>query len=49
MRIAFKMTLQEVLNNSNEIAVYKFMAKPIEEVQKVVERKITMFGSVNKA
>lgn len=45
MRIAFKMTLQEVLNNSKEIAVYKFMQKPIEEVRKVVEKKITLFGS----
>jgi ketose-bisphosphate aldolase len=48
MRIAFKMTLQEVLNNSDEIAVYKFMEKPIEEVTKVVESKIKLFGSSNK-
>lgn len=48
MRIAFKMTLQEVLNGSNEIAVYKFMEKPIESVRKVVEGKIKFFGSSNK-
>jgi len=48
MRIAFKLTLQEVLNNSDEIAVYKFMEKPIEEVTKVVESKIKLFGSSNK-
>lgn len=48
IRIAFKMVLQEVLNNSNEIAAYKFMQKPIEEMQKVVEQKIKMFGSINK-
>ncbi len=45
MRIAFKMTLQEVINSSNEIAVYKFMEKPIAAVQKVVEYKIKLFGS----
>lgn len=48
LRIAFKMVLQEVLNNSNEIAAYKFMQKPIEEMQKVVEQKIRMFGSEGK-
>ena len=48
MRIAFKLTLQEVLDNSDEIAVYKIMEKPIEEVTKVVESKIKLFGSSNK-
>jgi ketose-bisphosphate aldolase len=48
IRIAFKMVLQDVLNNSNEIAGYKFMQKPIQEMQKVVENKIRMFGSENK-
>ena len=48
LRIAFKMVLQEVLNNSNEIAAYKFMQKPIEEMQKVVEQKVIMFGSDGK-
>ena len=45
LRIAFKMTLQQVLNESNEIAVYKIMDRPIKEVQKVVERKIKLFGT----
>lgn len=49
MRIAFKMTAQEVLNQSNEIAVYKIMPKPIEAVQNVVESKITLFGSNEQA
>lgn len=48
MRIAFKLTLGEVLNSTNEIAAYKFMQKPIEEVQKVVEHKIKLFGSSGK-
>jgi len=48
MRIAFKLTLQEVLNTTKEIAVYKYMQKPIEEVQKVVEQKIKFFGSAGK-
>lgn len=48
LRIAFKMVLQEELNNSNEIASYKYMKKPMEEMQKVVEYKIKMFGSEGK-
>ena len=49
MRIAFKLTLQEAVNSTEEVAVYKYMGKPIEEVQKVVEHKIKLFGSENKA
>jgi len=48
MRIAYKMTLQEVLNSSDEIAGYKIMEKPIEEVRKVVESKIKLFGSAGR-
>lgn len=48
LRIAFKMTLEEELKNTKEIAAYKFMEKPIEEMQKVVEYKIKIFGSENK-
>lgn len=48
MRIAFKMTLQEAINSSNEIAIYKIMDKPINEVKKVVETKIKLFGTTNK-
>jgi len=49
MRIAFRMTLHEQLNQSNEIAIYKLMDKPITEVQKVVEGKIKLFGTEGKA
>lgn len=48
LRIAFKLTLQEALNSTTEIALYKLMEKPILEVQKVVEQKIKLFGSMNK-
>lgn len=49
LRIAFKMTLQETLNNSTEVAIYKITPKAIEAVQKVVEYKIKLFGSSGKA
>lgn len=45
LRIAYKMTLQEDLEKTNEIASYKYMARPIEEVQKVIELKMKLFGS----
>ena len=48
MRIAFKKTLQKSLNESNEVAIYKLTPPAIEEVQKVVEKKIMLFGSNNK-
>jgi len=48
MRVAFKMSLQELLNSTDEVAVYKIMDKPISAVQKVVEQKIKLFGSENK-
>ena len=48
MRIAFKMTLQETLNKTNEVAVYKIAGKAIEEVQKIVEYKIKLFGSAGR-
>jgi ketose-bisphosphate aldolase len=48
MRIAYKMTLQETLNHTNEVAVYKFTPKAIEAVQKIVEYKIKLFGSAAK-
>ncbi len=49
MRIAFKMTLQETLNNSNEIAFYKLTPPAIRAVREVVEHKIMLFGSAGKA
>lgn len=48
LRVAFKMTLEQELKNTTKIAAYKFMQKPIEEMQKVVEYKIKIFGSENK-
>ncbi len=50
MRIAYRDTLEKVLaENKTEYAVVKLMPKVIEEVQKVVEAKIDMFNSANKA
>ncbi len=48
MRIAYKMTLQETLNKSQEVATYKFEQDAIMAVQKVVETKIKLFGSQGK-
>lgn len=45
MRVAFKLTLQETLNKSNDIAFYKLTPPAILEMQKVVEQKINLFGS----
>ena len=45
IRVAFKMTLQEEIGKTTEIAPYKYMKRPIEEVQKVVETKMKLFGS----
>lgn len=49
LRIAYKLSLQESLNSSNEVAIYKFTPPAIKAVQDVVERKIHLFGSVNRA
>lgn len=49
LRIAYKMSLQESLNSSNEVAVYKLTPPAIQAVQDVVERKIRLFGSAGKA
>lgn len=48
MRIAFKLTLQETLNQTSEIAVYKLTPSAIKAVQDVVEKKILLFGSDQK-
>jgi ketose-bisphosphate aldolase len=45
MRIAFRDTLRERLNTSDEVATYKIMPEVIEAVQQVVETKINVFGS----
>lgn len=50
MRIAYRRTLEKVLaQNEDEYAVVKLMGTVINEVQKVVESKIAMFGSKGKA
>ena len=49
LRIAFKLTLQESLNSSKEVAFYKLTPPAIQAVQEVVERKILLFGSAGKA
>lgn len=49
LRIAFKLALQETLNTSSDIALYKLTPPAILEMQKVVEQKINLFGSANKS
>lgn len=50
MRYAFRTELEEQLkDNPDEYAVVKLMKPVEEEVQKVVEEKIDMFGSAGKA
>lgn len=50
MRYTFRKTLEKVLaENPDEYAVVKLMPEVYEAVQKVVEEKISAFGSANKA
>jgi fructose-bisphosphate aldolase class II len=50
MRYVFRKTLEKVLaENPDEYAVVKLMPTVFGEVQKVVEEKITAFGSAGKA
>ncbi len=50
MRLAYRETLEEVLaKNKTEYAVVKLMGQVIDSVQKVVESKIDMFNSADKA
>lgn len=49
MRMAFKKALQDELNKTDEIAIYKIAQPAIDAVQQVVEDKIMVFGSENKA
>ena len=49
IRQAFRHKLEDVLkNNPSEYAIYKLEGPVVAEVQKVVEHKIEVFGSVNK-
>jgi len=50
LRLAFSGNLRRFLdNNKEEIVPYKFLQDAIFSVGKVVEKKITLFGSANKA
>jgi ketose-bisphosphate aldolase len=49
LRIAYRETLENVLKGSEEVAIYKIMPPVVAAVQKVVEEKINLFGSAQKA
>jgi fructose-bisphosphate aldolase class II len=50
MRVAYRHTLEKVLaDNPNEFAVVKIIGKVIDAVQAVVEEKIDLFKSTDKA
>jgi len=49
LRLAFRKTLEETLKASDEVAIYKIMPPVIAAVQRVIEGKITLFGSAGKA
>ncbi|MDD2822888.1 MAG: class II fructose-bisphosphate aldolase [Candidatus Daviesbacteria bacterium] len=49
MRQAFRENMENVLDkNPDEIAMYKIEQPVIDEIQKIVEQKIDVFGSANK-
>lgn len=48
LRMAYRNTLEGVLDKSEEVAIYKLMPPVIEAVQKVVEAKIKIFGSAGQ-
>jgi tagatose 1,6-diphosphate aldolase GatY/KbaY len=48
LRVAYRQTLENVLKGSEEVAIYKIMPPVIAAVQKVVEEKISLFGSAGK-
>lgn len=49
LRIAYRETLEKVLDKTDEVAIYKIMPDVIAAVQEVVEKKITLFASAGKA
>lgn len=49
LRVAFLESLQKTVKKPEEIAVYKLMPPVIDAVRRVVEKKITLFGSAGKA
>lgn len=51
LRVAFRDTLRQTLEaepTRDEVAIYKIMPSAIAAVQKIVEEKIALFGSVGK-
>lgn len=50
LRLAFSGNLRRTLNeNKEEIVPYKYLISPQRSVESVVDRKIALFGSANKA
>lgn len=49
LRLAFFNALKESLKTTDELAAYKYMEPVVKAVQKVVEKKIKVFGSMGKA
>lgn len=49
LRVAYRTTLEKVLKKTDEVAIYKIMPEVITAVQKVVEKKMEIFGSIGKA
>ncbi len=48
MRVAFATALHKSIHSMQELTPYKYMANAIEEVRKVVEHKLTVYGARNK-
>ena len=49
LRIAFRESLEKVLETTDEVATYKLMPPVIAAVQAVVEKKMKLFGSIGQA
>lgn len=50
LRVAFHDKLKEIINREegDEVAIYKIMPEAIDEMRKIVEGKMKLFGSVGK-
>ena len=48
LRMAYRETLEKVLSQTEEVAIYKLMPPVIKAVQRVVEKKIKLFGSAGQ-
>lgn len=47
LRIVFRETLVNVLKGAEDLAIYKIMPPAVAAMQKIVEEKIDLFGTVN--